>query len=136
MAAPIGNKNAEKWTLDESKKLFNDAIELTNKMETIQKVKGYSFDFIGDVARELNTFHHIFRHLVKRFPELNEYHKALLGRLETNCYYNGKRGFIKEASSIMNLKSNHQWTDRATFDGNLDLRKATADLFPEELDGE
>ena len=36
----------------------------------------------------------------------------LLNNLESNCYTNGKRGIIKEASSIMNLKSNHRWTDR------------------------
>ena len=31
---------------------------------------------------------------------------------ETNCFRNAKKGKIKEATAIVNLKSNHGWTDR------------------------
>ena len=116
MAAPKGNKNAEVWTEEKSIKLFEEAIKLTNQKETFsvngKDVKGYSFDFIGEVARELKTFHHIFSHLVDRFPELKNEHKTLIANLEANCYYNTKKGLIREATGIVNLKSNHKWTDR------------------------
>ena len=52
-------------------------------------------------------------HLLKRFPiELKELNSQLHTNIERNCYYYGKKGAIKEASAIMNLKSNHKWTDR------------------------
>lgn len=121
MAAPKGNKNAEKWNLKDSIKLFDKAIELTNKQELFYvkqgaesvKIKGYSFDFIGEIARELNTFHHIFGHLLDRFPnELEDLNNTLRNNIEQNCYYNTKKGIIREATGIVNLKSNWKWTDR------------------------
>jgi hypothetical protein len=115
-----GNKNAEKWTEEISIKLFEDAIKLTNKKEVFQvggkEVNGYSFDFIGELARELNTFKEIFTHLKGRFNTLDNLHKTLITNIESNCYYNTKRGLIKEATGIVNLKSNHKWTDRSQTD--------------------
>lgn len=108
MAAPYGNRNAEKWTFKKSVRLFQDAIELSNQLED----DCYKFDFIGEIARELGTFHHMFMHLVKRFPSLKRQHDQLLNNLESNCYYNTKKGKIREATGIVNLKSNHHWTDR------------------------
>jgi hypothetical protein len=40
----------------------------------------------------------------------------LIGNLEANCYYNTKKGLIREATGIVNLKSNHKWTDRSQTD--------------------
>ena len=115
-----GNKNAEKWSEELSIKLFENAIELTNQKETFfvngKNIKGYSFDFIGELARELNTFKEIFTHLKGRFNTLDELHKTLITNIESNCYYNTKRGLIKEATGIVNLKSNHKWTDRSQTD--------------------
>lgn len=127
MAAPIGNKNAEKWTLEVAEKLFIDAIELANQKEDTEMHSGsvnwiqtqYKFDFIGEVARELKLYKSIFTELVNKFPQLKPLHLQLIETLEANCFCNAKKGNIKEASAIMNLKSNHHWTDRAEWNGNL-----------------
>lgn len=121
MAAPYGNRNAEKWTFKKSVKLFNDAINLSNETETYflklnekaVEVNGYKFDFIGEIAGELGTYHQmITQHLPERFKTLERLKKQLLNNLERNCYINTKKGMIKEATGIVNLKSNHKWTDR------------------------
>lgn len=118
--APYGNRNAEKWTFKKSIRLFNDAIDLTDEEMTIKikvgnkitEMKGYKFDFIGEIARELKTFHEIFVHLKSRFPVLKRKYNTLINNLEQNCYSNTKKGIIKEATGLVNLKSNHKWTDR------------------------
>ena len=48
MAAPEENNNAEKWTLEESTKLFDDAIKLSEN-------ENRDYDFIGEIARDLNN---------------------------------------------------------------------------------
>lgn len=118
--APYGNKNAEKWTFKRSVNLFHDAIKLSNIQESYYikvgekavEVNGYKYDFIGEIARELGTFLQIFDHLVKRFPTLQRLKNELNNNIQSNCYYNAKKGTIKEATGIVNLKSNWNWTDR------------------------
>lgn len=116
--APYGNRNAEKWTFKKAVKLFHDAIELSNQKETFKihgnEIEGYKYDFIGEVARHLGTFKEIFSHLIKRegFSSLKRLHNQLITAIEQNCYHNTKKGIIREATGIVNLKSNHRWTDR------------------------
>lgn len=98
-----GNKNAEKWTYEEADKLFQKALELSYDKE---------FDFIGEIARELKTYHHVFSFLSDKFPQFKETHKIILSNLESNCFFNSKKGNINVAVGIVNLKSNHGWTDR------------------------
>jgi len=118
MPAPEENKNAEKWTLEESISFFDKAIKLSNTKETLNDsgIESYKYDFIGEVARELGSYKEIFTYLKDKFKELKYVHKTLITNLEANCFYNGKKGHIKEASAIMNLKSNHNWTDRQHID--------------------
>lgn len=140
MAAPYGNKNAEKWTFKKSVRLFNDAIKITNEKESIkvngQNIQSYKFDFIGEIAAELGTFKLIFEHLTKRFPILKRLNNQLHTNIERNCYFNGKKGAIKEASSIMNLKSNFKWTDRrdnTSSDGTMTPKTVVTTLTQEQL---
>ena len=106
--APKNNKNAEKWTEEAATELFEKAIKLTQ-----QKTDGqYDYDFIGQIARELETFKEIFTYLVGRFPSLKNKHNIIISNCEANCYYNGKNQNIVPSLAIMNLKSNHGWTDR------------------------
>lgn len=124
--APYGNKNAEKWTFKKAVKLFHDAIKLTeekesikvldNKKNVVDIIEVYRYDFIGEIARELGTFHMIFIHLPKRFPVLERLKTQLDNNVESNCYYNTKKGYIREATGIVNLKSNWKWTDRQQLD--------------------
>jgi hypothetical protein len=138
----FGNKNAEKWTFIKAAKLFHAAIELTQQKDqvTITDSKGnitnivevYAFDFIGEIARELGTFHLIFKHLVKRFPVLERLESQLNSNIESNCYFNTKKGYIKEATGIVNLKSNWKWTDRQQTDVTSDGKQITFNLnFPD-----
>lgn len=106
MAAATENKNAEKWTLEIATKLFDDAIILSDDAER-------TYDFIGEIARELKQYKEVFTYLSEKFPELKEVHKRLLSNCEANCFYNGKKSNIVPSLAIMNLKSNHGWTDRA-----------------------
>ena len=105
MAAPKENKNAEKWNEDESIELFNKAIELS-----LDESK--AFDFIGEVARELGTYRDLFTYLNNKFISCNRLHNILISNLESNCFSHVKRGDINTAAGIINLKSNHGWTDR------------------------
>ncbi len=118
MAAPKENKNAEKWTEEMAHELLDKAIGLSKQKDG----EVYKFDFIGEVARELDTFHeNITTHLLSRFPSLSDKVKLLKANMECNCYSNTKKGKIKEATGIVNLKSNHHWTDRQQLDVSGDV---------------
>ena len=103
MAAPKENKNAEIWSLEESEKFFDLAIELTESKD---------YDFIGEVAKELGSYHHAFKYLADKFPSLKYKRNIIISNCESNCFYNGKKSNIVPSLAIMNLKSNHGWTDR------------------------
>lgn len=125
MAAPIENTNAEKWTLEEATKLFNDALE---------KSVGKDYDFIGEIARDLDTYREIFVYLVDKFSELKPIHKRILSNLEANCFSHTKKGEINVAVGIVNLKSNHGWTDRNDITTKGDKVENTIDsMTTEEL---
>ena len=115
--APYGNKNAEKWSFKKAIQLYNEAIKLTCKKSNIKNkdnrtVIAYDYDFIGEIARELGTFKDIFNHLADRFKDLQRLKNELYTNIETNCYWNTKNGVIREATGIVNLKSNWKWKDR------------------------
>lgn len=97
------NKNSEKWTLDEATKFMNEALELSNDKK---------YDFVGEVAKDLNQYHHLFGYLKDKFKELTYQYNMIYANCESNCFYNGKKQNITPSLAIMNLKSNHKWTDR------------------------
>lgn len=101
--APKNNTNAEKWTIEAATETMTKAVELSRENE---------YDFIGEVAKEMGTYHEVFTYLKDKFDELKPLHKELLSNCETNCFSNGKKGSINTAMAIVNLKSNHGWTDR------------------------
>jgi hypothetical protein len=103
MSEMIGNKNAEKWTFEEAEKLLLEAVEISDKD---------GFDFIGEVAKHQKTYHDVYSYLVDKFTQLKPLLKQLKRNCETNCFSSGKRGNIVPSMAIMNLKSNHGWTDR------------------------
>lgn len=101
--APKENKNAEKWTLEESMNFLNKAIQTAKKKK---------LDFIGEVAQELDTYRDIFTYLKDKFTECKPLYKRLEQECEANCFAHGKNGDIVPSLAIVNLKSNHGWTDR------------------------
>lgn len=138
--APYGNKNAEKWTFKKAVRLFNDAIELSKEKDTVKingvNVECYKYDFIGEIASELGTYHQmITQHLPNRFTALHRLKNQLINNLESNCYVNTKKGAIREATGLVNLKSNHKWTDRhdLTTDNKPITKELTDDEFAEKL---
>jgi hypothetical protein len=104
--APIENTNAEKWTLEEAKALFESCLV------TAKDKKLDCNDFMGEVAQENGTYLTQLDYLKDKFPELNKTYRAIKNHCESNCFRNGKKGKIVASLAIMNLKSNHGWTDR------------------------
>jgi hypothetical protein len=97
------NKNAEKWDLELSTVFMDEALELS---------KSRDYDFIGELARDLEQYHHLFSYLKNKFPELTNTYNKIKSNCEANCFFNGKKQNITPSLAIMNLKSNHNWTDR------------------------
>lgn len=125
----IDNNNAEKWTLKEATDLFNKCLE-TAFDESLD-----CNDFIGEVAQHNKTYIDQLDYLKKKFPELESKYKTIKRACEANCFKNGKKGTIIPSLAIMNLKSNHGWTDRAetTVKGKLDLSKYTDEELAEKI---
>lgn len=99
----IGNVNAEKYTEEEALKLFIEAIQIARTLKC---------DFVGEVSEEQLINRHVYSDLVKKYPNLKPLHTTLLSACETNCFRHTKKGQIIASAGIVNLKSNHQWTDR------------------------
>lgn len=123
--APIGNKNAEKWTEEEALKLYDEALRTVSNKEkrTIfyngkdRDVNAYKYDFIGELARDLGTYHQAMKYLAKKFPkQLKQKHAQVLASIESNCFFNAKLGYSKEGISIANLKANFKWAERTEID--------------------
>jgi hypothetical protein len=103
VGAPEGNTNALVWTYEKAEALLLEAAELSKSEE---------YDFIGEVAKDLDTTHQTLNDLCKKYPALKTHFNTMKSNCEVNCYRNGKKGKINTAMSIVNLKSNHGWTDR------------------------
>jgi hypothetical protein len=119
-----GNKNAEKWTEEKAIEIFNKALELAKQKEDYviygKTVKGFSFHFIGEIADELDQYLELFTYLRNKFDSCMELYNRLKTRCERNCFSDSKKGIIKEATAIMNLKSNYGWSDRQSIDHTND----------------
>lgn len=99
----IGNKNAETWTEEEAIVFYEKALILS---------KDAKYDYIGEVAKDLDSYIDVFDYLADKFPLLKSVKEHIKRNCETNCFSNSKKGNIREATAIVNLKSNHGWTDR------------------------
>lgn len=99
----IDNKNAEKWDLETSVKFMQDSLDLAKKKK---------HDFIGEVARDMDTYRELYVYLKDKYKECESIYKRLVQECESNCFSHGKSGDIVPSLAIMNLKSNHGWTDR------------------------
>lgn len=102
-----GNQYNEHWTKEESITFLNKAIELSNKN---------TYDFIGEVAKDLDSYADVFDYIIEKFPDLKNLKNRIKRNCEVNCFSNGKKGKITPSLAIMNLKSNHGWTDRTQTD--------------------
>jgi len=124
MAAPKNNLNAEKWDLKQSSEIFDKAIELS---------EGEKYDFIGEIAKVLKIPRHTFTYLVDKFPELKYKHDLIISNLESNCFSHIKNESINVAAGIINLKSNHKWTDRQQVENTGSVQITSVPLTNDEL---
>lgn len=129
VGAPNGNLNAEQWTFELANELFQKALAMSVEDE---------YDFIGEIARDLGVYRELFSYLTDKFQGLQKIHKTILCNLEANCFSHAKKGMIKEATAIVNLKSNYNWTDRQQLDhsnkdGSLKPRPDLSKLTEDEL---
>lgn len=106
MGAPKGNINAEKWSLEDATSLFENCLETAKNKELDCN------DFIGEVAQQNDTDLYQLDYLKEKYPELERVYQTIKRHCEANCFTNGKKGDIVPSLAIMNLKSNHGWTDR------------------------
>jgi hypothetical protein len=120
----IGNKNAEKWTFEEAEKLLLKAVELSKK-------QGY--DFIGEVAKKQGTYYDVYSYLTDKFTELKPLLKQVKRNCEANCFSDAKKGKIVPSMAIMNLKSNHGWTDRVETEQKTTIVELTAEERKERI---
>ena len=127
MAAPKENKNAEVWSLEESTKFLEESLQLV-----IEK----KHDFIGEVARDMKQYRDLYTYLIDKFKELKPLYKRIIQECETNCFSHGKTGDIVPSLAIMNLKSNHGWTDRNDTTTNGKEISTTNKIVFKKYDGE
>lgn len=101
------NKNAEKWTIEAATEFMGKALVLSYNKE---------YDFIGEIAQKLKVDKGTFDYLIEKFTDLKRIKSHILSNCETNCFRSSKKGKINVAVGIVNLKSNHGWTDRTQTD--------------------
>lgn len=135
MAAPLENTNAEKWTLESATELFERCLAVA-KDKTSD-----SNDFIGEVAQECGTTLSSLDYIKTKFPALQSIYNQIKSNCESNCFRNGKNHKINASLAIMNLKSNHGWTDRVQTENtnvnhNIEVTKEDLKKLGDELDGE
>jgi len=132
VGAPEGNVNAQKWDINTATKLFDDALELS---------RGDDYDFIGEIARDLKVYRELFNYLSDTYSDLKPVYSQILSNLEANCFSHSKKGKIREATAIVNLKSNYHWTDRIDQKGlvvnyNTEVSKEEAKNISDALENE
>jgi len=124
---PIGNTNAEKWTEQKAERLFAWAYKHSANQSR------HDNDFIGEVAQSVGTTLSVLEYLRGKYPKLSKVYEDIKRNCEANCFRNGKNGTIVPSLAIMNLKSNHGWTDRNTVESN-NVNYNSEPLTKEELD--
>ena len=97
------NTNAEKWTIEVATEFMEKAVELSRNSD---------YDFIGEIAFDLNSDKGTFDYIIQKFPQLKRLKTRLKNNCERNCFRNIKKENINTAAGIINLKSNHGWSDR------------------------
>ena len=98
-----GNQYNEQWTFEECESFMIEAVKISDDTES---------DFIGEVAKIQGTYRDCYDYIITKFPTLRKYKTQIKNNCEANCFSNGKKGTIIPSMAIMNLKSNHGWTDR------------------------
>jgi len=105
-----GNQYKEFWTIEKAQELLERAVKESENKEN---------DFIGEVCRNIKTTRNNLKYIAEKFPTLEHLLDEVKSNCETNCFQNAKKGEINVAMGIINLKSNHGWTDRSESNVNV-----------------
>ena len=127
MEALIGNKNAEKWTLEPSIDL------LTAMLKTLEENEAIVFS--GELAEEHKTYRQLIEYLAVKFqsdPTVFNTVKRMNNILETRAVVAGMKSTLNTAMVIFHLKNNHGWKDKSEIEQTVlqpktDLSKLTPD---------
>jgi len=103
---PEGNQNAKKWDFESAKELFEKCLVIASNKKRDDN------DFIGEVAQAAGASLYKLKYLKETFTDLDKIYAEIKSQCEANCFAHGKNGGIVPSLAIMNLKSNHGWTDR------------------------
>ena len=123
-----GNKNAEKWTVEEARKLAQRALEAVND----------DCYFIAAIAEECETYRELFFYLVKKFNDDEAVFntiKRMYNKCEAIIWKKSAKGEMDKTIGIFALKSLHglMETSKLITDQNVKTIEQATD---KELDAE
>ncbi len=77
-----GNNNAEKWSEEKAVEFMTKAVELSKSRE---------YDFIGEIAKELDSYKDVFFYLCDKYPKVKRLFSKMKNNCEANCFNNIKK---------------------------------------------
>jgi len=113
VGAPKNNNNAEKWNEKNSKALLDNALDLSYDEK---------YSWIGSIWRELVVAPSTIQYLTEKFPELKITLELVKNNCAHNCFVNAQDKGKHNQAFILNLKSNHGWTERVESNNNITLK--------------
>lgn len=111
MSAAVGNKYAEKYTLEEAHKIFSQALEILESDPQIL--------FIGEVAVKQKIYRELYAYLVNKFSDDEKVFNAIKTIetiIEARLNKAGLTNDVNATMAIFGLKNNHGWKDRTETD--------------------
>jgi len=116
MAAPFGNKNREKWTIEESNKFLNTVYEY---------VKSHSdCCSLSEACSELGWYEEVFIYIQKKYSNVEfQPIKKASEIIKQRLIKKGLKNEYNPTMSIFILKTNHGMQDRQVIDQNIKTEK-------------
>lgn len=109
MAAPKGNINAEKWTLEATNELFDNILEYIINDEKCRS--------ISEAAIEVGEYEHLVMYLENKYSEIDFTSIKKAREIVKNRLVNqGLDGKANSTMAIFILKNNHGMTDKQQTD--------------------
>lgn len=130
MAAAKGNKYAEKWTVEEARKLSQKALDSV----------GDDCYFIASIAEECETYRELFFYLMDKFNDDKEVFntiKRMYNKCEAIIWKKSANGEMDKTIGIFALKSLHglMETSKLITDQNVKtIEQATDKELQDEID--
>lgn len=111
--APKNNTNAKKWSEKTATALLENALELSMEPQ---------YAWIGSIWRELAVAKSTIHDICENYPELKVTLEMVKDNCAHNCFELASDKTKHNAGYILNLKSNHGWTDRVENTNNITVK--------------